>query len=560
MDILNRIYSILRDSNGAESSIRAQYEKEEAIDNQIINKLSTNPQYISLLKSINEIRNNNGTINNSLRNDNTLDSITIPSSSDIGLIQNEQNVNFSMDNMVQNQITSPNLTSNVDVANNLNLYNQNSQISTSGINFNSQLNTNLINGLNGYSSLNLNSNISPIQMNESSTLPLSQDYLNLISTPLSTSITNSLLEKSTLNNEIKKQIQMLYIEKLLKNQQQLLANNKISNKFNSMIIPSGESDENIITNNLVNNFMNNFNNKSITIPSTEPEEYGFINNSIVIPSCDPNENVINSNLINDSITIPNDNDNKYQNQLSDDLLKQFQLQEQLLAAKINEISNETEISNECEIGNKFMEIPTITINNEKIDLLKSPNDENGTSFDSFMKVPLNSKQNVINNYTPLSPELSPYLNNAMNSDKMVDNYVKKSEYNTLSSMNTLNSILSITPQMEPENSPLISNNIDSFNTSNNQNVNLNGFFDPLKAINNEIEDNSDNLLVNNNDLLNVPATPKSISGSPNPNDCTLTDINFDSIEIDSLINSTFTSESDEVINEICNKETEYQKK
>jgi len=541
MDILNRMYSISNNLNAAKSSIQAQYRNEEANENQSINELITNPQYISLLKSINEIGNINSL------GSNTLDSITIPSS-DIGMTQNT--------NLIQNQMIDSNISttkvgfSDIDIRNNLNLFNENSsfnsknnisQLSTfSGIN--SQLNMNIFDELNGCS------NFTPTQMNEPSTLPLSPNNLNLNSSPLSTSITNSLLEKNTLlNNEINKQLQLLYIIKLLK-KQQLLANNKANNKFNSIIIPANESNENIINNNYVTipstkRMESSFANSSITIP-TEPIEYGLLNNSIDIP-CNQSENIMSSNSIKDSITIPIDS-NEDQDQLSDNLLKQFQLQEQQLASKINEISNKTEIDNEISIDNEFedmlVDIPTITINNEKIDLIKSPD------VDSFIS--FNSKQGSINNYTPLTPELSPYLNNDnTNSDKVLENYIKKYDNNSFSSMKTLNDIISITPQMEPENSPFISNNLDSFNNENNQNVIFNGYFDPLKAIKNETEDNTDNLLVLNNDLLNVPTTPKSISGSPNPNDCTF---DLDSFDLDSLINNNYSNETES--NEIYSNE------
>jgi len=634
METLNQLYPALNASNNMfEDNIQALYKKDEASsNNQSINELSSNLQYISALRNINEIRKFNEIRNailssKNLRNENTLNSLTIPSSSDMGMLQNEQNINinFALDNMVQNQlinrIVNPKQKDEIsNISNNLNLFNQNSifnqkkfstQIPTS-IDINnygtqSNSNANILNSLNNYSNIDSNALLSSLQVNNPVTLPFNQTGLYMNSSTLSTSFNNSFILKN--NNLLSKdQIQLLYLAKLFNDEKnQLLANKERKSKFNSIIIPSNESinQTNNITNNMTipinkpieNNLNSSLANRSIVIPASDPIENNLINNSLLIPTSESNESTLNDNSFINSITIPVSDEENNNEQLSDKLLKQFQLQEQQLASKINENSSseeeENKISSNSEFKNTLLEVPSITINNEDINLFKSPeinnedinlfkspeiNNENINLFkspeiisqdfnegvknyDAIMK--LNPRQNVIN-YTPLSPELSPLLtsdNINSSSTQILKNCIKKNEFNAFSSMDTLNDILSITPEIEPINSPIIEGKIESFN-NNIQNEFNNNYIDPFKAINSEVEESSNNLLTVDSDYLNAPATPNSISYSSSPSNFDLSDfpnVISDSFEFNNNINNL--SQDDNInnsVNEECDVEEQKQ--
>ncbi|ORX56137.1 hypothetical protein BCR36DRAFT_178189 [Piromyces finnis] len=534
MESFNQLYPTLDTSSLLESTLEDIYKKEEA----------TNNQFISNLKSINEVKklNERRNANINSRNNTMMNSITIPTLLDI---DHNSNSNLLMNNMIQNQLLNPNISSinKISKLNNLNLYNQNSEkynlqsrpldITNNCCNLQS---SNMLNSLNTYPNLNLKSIYSPVQMNESTT-QMNQNACYLSTPPLLSLINNNqLFEKINLlnNDEIKTQIERLYLDKLIKDNQ-LLSNKEVKNKFENMIIPSVDSNEN----NLVNN--------NILIPSIETD---LINN-MIIPKSEPNESIVtNSNLLN-SINIPFNLESNNEDQLSDNLLKQYQLQEQQLAMKINNNLSKKYV-NDSKFENILTNIPTITIN-ESNDLFK-PSDistqenNNGSSIDinTLLKPTMNIRQNAINNYTPLSPELSPLLNSdniIIESNKTLENCVKKNEHIALSSRNTLNSILSITPEMEPINSPIIKNNISNFNS--NQNELMGNFYDSFKPSECKINENPSDLLMMGNGLLNTPATPKSAIISPDLNSGDFTDIssiNFDSFEVNSLFNNNSTNE------------------
>lgn len=617
METLNHLYPALNASNNSfESNIQAGYNKDEAlINNQKLNELTSNMQYISTLRNINEVRKlneiRNAILSNSkLRNEDSLNTTTL-SSLNMEKLQNEQNtnINFAMGNMIQNQlinrIVNPKQKDEIsNISTNLNLCNQNAILNskkyTSSIptSFNimnnyctpsssSSSNTNILNNLNSFSNINSNSFFPTIQINNSTTLLPDPTSLCMNSLSQSTAFNNSFSIKN--NNSLSKdQIQLLYLAKLFNDQKnQLVENKERKRKFDSMIIPSNElittnsivnNNINIpLTNTIENNLIDNLAKKSIIIPTADSIDNNLMNNNILIQTPELNENALNNNSF-DSIIIPDNCENDRQEQLSDKLLKQFQLQEQQLASKISEDSDSKEeesiISGNSKIESTLLEIPSITINSEDINLFKSPEiisrsdiiESDKNDVDALMK--LNPKQNVIN-YFPLSPELSPLLksdNISSNSNQILKNCMKRNECNAFSSMNTLNNILSITPEMEPINSPVIEDNIDRFNYNNIQNDAVNEFIDPFKAINGEIEDSSNNLLTVDKDYLIAPATPNSVSYSSSPSNFDLTDfpnVIVDSFEfkneLDNSINNLSETDNDNKIKcEICNNEEQEQ--
>jgi DNA-directed RNA polymerase subunit RPC12/RpoP len=609
MEILNKLYPALNASNNLfESNIQSLYKNNEtSSNNQRINELTSTNQYISSLRNIDEIRKFNELrnailSNKNLRSRSTLNSITIPSStSDIGMMQNEQNsnINISMDNIVQNQLinrivnpNNKNEISNINISN-INLFNQNSILNAEKYNSpipssldimdnyctsSASSNANLLNGLNDYTNLNPNL-LSSVQMNKPTTLPLNQNSLFINSSPLFT-ISNSLIKNNNLLN--KDQLQLLYLAKLFKDQKEQMIAKERKSKFNSMIIPSNESIiNNSFSNNSISiplneqiesNLINNLANNSITVPSTETTLNNLINNSTIKPLYESNENSSNNNSFISSITVPVNCDDNSQDELSDKLLKQFQLQEQQLASKISENSCSDEEEREISGSKKdtLLEIPSITLNNEDFDLFKSSEiislENYGESISNDLEVvmKLNAKQNTMN-YAPLSPELSPLLesdNVIYSSDQILKNCIKKNDNNIFTSMNSLNNILSITPEMESINSPIIETKIDNFTNNNIQDDFVNNFTDPFKTINNRVEENPDNLLtVDNDDYLNAPATPNSITYSSSPNNFDLSDfpnVIMEPFEFNDELNKNGCNYNETDVNEI-NSDKEEQK-
>jgi len=212
------------------------------------------------------------------------------------------------------------------------------------------------------------------------------------------------------------------------------------------------------------------------------------------------------------------------------LQKQQEQEQQLLLQKQQEQEQQLLLQKQQEQPN----IPSIFVEESPNLFSSSPknNDDLGDNdlFDNFMKLSIPMKPTKIN--TPLSPALSPILpsdeiNTVTTINNNIEHYMKKNEKNILrASRETLNDILCITPEMGTIDIPKTSDDdILSQYSSNESDIPLDNvllydfdFLDPFKE--ETKEKNHNNLLtIDDGDLLNIPATPKSVSNASSDSEC-----------------------------------------
>jgi len=252
-----------------------------------------------------------------------------------------------------------------------------------------------------------------------------------------------------------------------------------------------------------------------------------------IPSSPLNNYQNNSQFIS-SIAVPSETENNdvtsyLQPNFTNSLLKQLQTQPQSTTI-FNGISNNNNINDilnkQVENAKMSSDIPSIIVNNtpsntfqssQSISLENSNVNIGDGIYDILKKSSSTSKHEEINRYKPLTPELSPLLN--MSNEQLLQTCMKKNENNAFSSTDTLNDIISITPEMDNLDIPNCenkNNHTDGKNRNENEmsldNIQWNSFFESLKGeLDNAINSNEKNFLNVDNDFLNTPETPKSVS-------------------------------------------------
>jgi len=317
---------------------------------------------------------------------------------------------------------------------------------------------------------------------------------------------------------------------------------------NSYAMNNNAMNNNIINNNVINNIAisnnatNNYSSKKLEILEFlfkyQKELFEIRNqnneiNRINIPSSPSNEICQKSNQFIQSVSIPLETDNNVvspylQSPINDCLLKEKQDQQQIVPQNVSSIfDNSNNIISNTNKDKSSSEIPSIIINNDLIDIYPtnqpiSIENNNGTPdndiFDLLMKSSTPSiKQNQINGYTPLSPALSPLLNvpNISTTDgELLQNCMLKNGNSAISSSSdTLNDILSITPEMDTLEMPNSDNESSCCKGKVDEELKLDNiqWDNILKSF--EIgltsEENTNEKLSVDNDFLTAPATPKS---------------------------------------------------
>jgi len=493
-----------------------------------INELSSSPQIppsiTSSLGNINEVLKfyelrNAILSNNNAENDKTLKSaplsnacsITIPTSADYGIVEKKQNIkaDFSFKNIASNSyfdnfasIKNKRNIPNITVPNEIKPINQKSAFDTTDFRrsilsshlnnidmkypeFENQANPqyHMDNILNNFDVSYSNPPL--VNMNSSTSMPINTaNSLSGIQISNTTSSLTNMMNNNSFainNNAYNKNAMILKLMELLKTQKQLL---EIRDKVKEI--------------------------ESINIPSS------------------PSNNYQNNNQFINSITIPSETENNsvtsyLQPKFTDGLLKQLQTQPQPTAI-FNGICNNNNIN---DILNKQVEnvkmssdIPSIIVDNTSSNVLQSlqpisleSTDVNNDDIYDILKKSSTSKHEEINRYKPLSPELSPHLN------MPIQNCMKKNENNAFTSTETLNDILSITPEMDNLDIPdygsknnHVNEKDGNENEVNLENIQWDSFFESLKdELDNVINSNEKNFLNVDNDFLNAPETPKSVS-------------------------------------------------
>jgi len=603
METLNQSFPLFNIGNSSNSFDDNISEKGKNYDKVI--ELSSSFQVpstlLSTLRNINDARkiyalrnaiNRNFGKSNELQTSSLInnDSITIPTSgNDLGINQGITSPsvnNVSIPSLIQNQfstsISNKSNISSLTIPNEINLFNQRSIINSLSNNNNpndilniikgnqtkltgiEQLNTSIPNSFEMMdhfnvpstiessctpSTTNLINNISNINttpalltptlspLNSSINIPTIQNPLYM-TTALSSNINN---ESYDFNTQLQKKLQLLNLIKLLNARKQLMEEENKTRKINSLTIPTSLPTDTIQKSNNVFN--------SITVPS------GIEN----VSSCDSNQ--FNNNLLNQlqiQSQIQSEQEIESEPQLSIiDILDQLK----------NMNSTNEAVCKEQEIKEKPFDIPSIVIQKDPSDLslssesstinnLLNTNEENKNEIIDLL-MPMTSKQDDINNYTPLSPELSPNLksdNINSSNDEFMKSCIKTNENNAFSSMETLNDILTITPEMETIKTPKLED-LDNF-LKEIDSIKPESIFDSLDNIpivENVINQENDFQTLDN-EFLTVPETPKSVINTPSgdlmdfSNTPTSDLMNFPNFNTESLQESNSLFNNDEMVN------------
>jgi len=560
------------------------FERERNLSYSEINELSTllqiPPSTISSLGNINNVlkfyKLRNAILSNKKVSPfSNASSITIPATADYGIVEKKQSSkgNFSFKNIasddyidsfdsIKSKSNIPSITvPNISIPNEINPLGTpdlSPLLNDASINYsefenksNSPFQTNiLMNNLNDPYSNNLlfNTN-STISMPINATSSYSGNQLSL---PTSSLLNNSYaLNSNTMNNKI-------INNNVINN---ITTNNNATNNYSSKKIE-------------LLDFILKFQKKYLDIRNQLNEL-----NSINIPSSPSIGICQNNNQFIQSVSIPSETENNVvppylQSPVNNCLLKEKQDQQQLITptnessifGNSNSIIGSTNnlLDKNIDEDKPSLDIPSIVINNDLFDICptskpisieKNNETPNNDIFDFLMKSSTPSiKQDQISDYTPLSPALSPLLNvpniSTTDSELFQNCMIKNGSNSYSSSSDTLNDILSITPEMGTLEMPNSDKENSSCKVKDDDEIDLDNI---LKSFEIDLinEENSNDKLSVDNDFLTAPATPKSdydISNIDYTDFSGLTKESFDDNMFfipEMILNNSFSNNEDE---------------